>query len=85
MGNTMRFKLPVVFVVFALSGLSGCGGVSGENGSDPFGSGGATASYSIEVDVLNQQCESTTEKSFTAGETLCIQATFFLNGSIVSG
>jgi hypothetical protein len=81
----MQFKLPLLFILFTLSGLYGCGGVSGENGSDPFGSGDTATSYSIKVDILNQQCESTGAQSFITGETLCIQATLFLNGESVSG
>ncbi|WP_293746345.1 Ig-like domain-containing protein [uncultured Paraglaciecola sp.] len=74
------------FVPFlSLVGLSGCGGVSGQNGSDPFGSGPTTESYTITLAILDQQCGVQPESSFTAGETLCIQATLKQGENLVTG
>lgn len=81
----MQFRLPLLFILLTLIGLHGCGGVSGDNGSDPFRSADTTTNYSILVDILNQQCEPTDVQSFIVGETLCIQATLFLNGEVSSG
>ena len=68
----MNFILAFVTVLL----LSSCGGgVSGENGSDPFGSGSTPEAYTITLAILDQQCGVISEPSFTAGESICIQAT----------
>jgi hypothetical protein len=73
-------------VVFAALILSSCGGgVSGENGSDPFGSDPTTESFTLTLAVLDQQCDAISEPSFTAGETLCIQATLKQGDNLVAG
>tara|TARA_R110000751_G_C13795394_1_gene483389 strand:+ start:11698 stop:14133 length:2436 start_codon:yes stop_codon:yes gene_type:complete len=74
-----------LFVFFAVFLLSSCGGVSGENGSDPFGSGTTADSYTITLAILDEQCGETSEPSFIAGETLCIQATLKQGSDLVSG
>ena len=80
----MRIR-SIVVVVFAALILSSCGGVSGENGSDPFGSGSTTESFTITLAILDQQCNAISEPSFTAGETLCIQATLKQGDNLVAG
>jgi hypothetical protein len=81
----MCFRPQLIVSVLLLIGLGGCGGVSGENGSDPFGSGVTTETFTITLAILDQQCGAVSEPSFTAGDTLCIQATLSNNGENVSG
>jgi hypothetical protein len=70
----------------ALFGFSSCGGgVSGENGSDPFGSGTTLETFTLTLAILDQQCGAVSEPVFTAGETLCIQATLKQGTDLVSG
>ena len=71
------------FMVFLLSSCGG--GVSGENGSDPFGSNSTPETFTITLAILEQQCGVTSEPSFTAGDTLCVQATLKQGDSFVSG
>jgi hypothetical protein len=72
--------------ILALFGFSSCGGgVSGENGSDPFGSGTTLETFTITLVILDQQCGAVSEPVFTAGETLCIQATLKQGTDLVSG
>jgi hypothetical protein len=72
--------------ILALFGFSSCGGgVSGENGSDPFGSGTTLETFTITLAILDQQCGAVSEPVFTAGETLCIQATLKQGTDLVSG
>ena len=78
-------RIRSIIVVFAALILSSCGGVSGENGSDPFGSGSTTESFTITLAILDQQCNAISEPSFTAGETLCIQATLKQGDNLVGG
>jgi hypothetical protein len=78
-------RIRSIVVVFAALILSSCGGVSGENGSDPFGSGSTTESFTITLAILDQQCNAISEPSFTAGETLCIQATLKQGDNLVAG
>ena len=78
-------RIRSIIVVFAALILSSCGGVSGENGSDPFGSGSTTESFTITLAILDQQCNAISEPSFTAGETLCIQATLKQGDNLVAG
>jgi len=78
-------RIRSIVVVFAALILSSCGGVSGENGSDPFGSGSTTESFTITLAILDQQCNAISEPSFTAGETLCIQATLKQGDNLVGG
>lgn len=79
----------VCFIFIAMAGLNSCGGgVSGENGSDPFGSGAGpdtSTTSTLVVQVLDQQCNKTSEQSFNAGATLCVQATLSKNGTPVTG
>lgn len=79
----MRVSSVVVFLAVLL--LSSCGGVSGENGDDPFGSGTTAGSYTITLAILNQQCEAVSTATFTAGETICIQAKLIRGDDPVSG
>jgi hypothetical protein len=82
----MCFRPLLVVSVLLLLGSSGCGGgVSGENGSDPFGSGATTEIFTITLAILDQQCGAVSEPSFTAGDTLCIQAKLSNNDENVSG
>ncbi|MFQ3189402.1 MAG: hypothetical protein ACI936_000526 [Paraglaciecola sp.] len=84
----MFFRPLFIVSVLLLLGSSGCGGVSGENGRDPFGSGATTETtetFAITLAILDQQCGAVSELSFTAGDTLCIQATLSDNGENVSG
>lgn len=75
----------VVLAFFTMLLLSSCGGgVSGENGSDPFGSGSTPEAYTMTLAILDQQCGVIPESSFTAGETLCIQATLTQGENLVS-
>lgn len=78
-------RMNFIFAFFAVLILSNCGGVSGDNGSDPFGSGTTSDTYSISLAILDQQCETKTEASFTAGETVCVQATLKQGSKLVSG
>jgi len=78
-------RMNSLFVFFAVLLLSSCGGVSGENGSDPFGSGATSETFTITLAILDQQCGVTSEPSFTAGETLCIQATLMQGDDLVTG
>jgi hypothetical protein len=59
--------------------------VSGENGIDPFGTGSTSESLSISLAILDQQCEVVSQPSFTAGETLCVQATVSQNSNLITG
>ena len=86
----MGIRALVVVSFFALLGSSGCGsGVSGENGSDPFGSelttDTDTETFTIVLAILDQQCGALSETSFSAGETVCVQATLNNNGESVAG
>ncbi|AGH47429.1 Ig-like domain-containing protein [Paraglaciecola psychrophila] len=82
----MCFRPLLIVSVLLFLGSSGCGGgASGENGSDPFGSGATTEAFTITLAILDQQCGAVSEPSFTAGDTLCIQATLSNNGENVSG
>jgi hypothetical protein len=75
----------VVLAFFTMLLLSSCGGgVSGENGGDPFGSGSTPEAYTMTLAILDQQCGVIPESSFTAGETLCIQATLTQGENLVS-
>lgn len=66
--------------------INSCGGgVSGENGIDPFGTGPTSESLSISLAILGQQCEIASQPSFTAGETLCVQATVSQNDNPITG
>ncbi len=74
------------FVFIAVFLLNSCGGgVSGENGIDPFGTGSTSESLSISLAILDQQCEVVSQPSFTAGETLCVQATVSQNSNLITG
>jgi hypothetical protein len=74
------------FVFIAVFLLNSCGGgVSGENGIDPFGTGSTSESLSISLAILDQQCEVVSQPSFTAGETLCVQATVSQNANLITG
>jgi hypothetical protein len=73
-----------LLVSFTALLLSSCGGVSGENGSDPFGTGSTPATVSITLAILDQQCGVVSQPSFTAGETLCIQAILMQGEDLVS-
>jgi hypothetical protein len=82
----MCFRPLFIVSVLLFLGSSGCGGgASGENGSDPFGSGATTETFTITLAILDQQCGAVSEPSFTAGDTLCIQATLSNNGENVTG
>ncbi len=66
--------------------INSCGGgVSGESGIDPFGTGPTSESLSISLAILDQQCEVVSQPSFTAGETLCVQATVSQNSNLITG
>ena len=67
--------------------LTSCGGVSGDNGDDPFGTGAGNVEVvsMLQLQILDQQCIDTKSQSFTAGETICLQATLTQDNSIVSG
>jgi hypothetical protein len=81
----MFFRPLFIVSALLLLGASGCGGASGENGNDPFGTGATTETFTITLAILDQQCGAVSEPSFTAGDTLCIQATLSNNGENVSG
>lgn len=75
-----------LFALVAVFLLSSCGGgVSGENGIDPFGTGSTSESLSISLVILDQKCEGVSQPSFTAGETLCVQATISQNDNLITG
>jgi hypothetical protein len=65
--------------------FTSCGGVSGDNGDDPFGTGTEEVVSKLQLQILDQQCIDTKTQSFTAGETICLQATLTQDNSIVSG
>lgn len=69
----MKYKVIFSFLLSLV--LIGCGG-SGENGSDPFGGGddnGTSSATGITVSTFAEDC-STPQASFTAGETVCVEA-----------
>ena len=81
MNKVMRSLLVLVSM-----GLVACGGgVSGANGDDPFGSGGGTSNYSLTLQLLDANCQATTDASFTAGDSVCVRAKLSKNGSVVTG
>jgi hypothetical protein len=74
-----------IFILCAVFLFNSCGGgVSGENGSDPFGSGSTPETFTITLAILDQQCAVSSGSIFTAGETLCVQATLKQGDNLVT-
>lgn len=74
-----------IFVVFLILLLSGCGGgSSGANGPDPFNPG-TDPVLAMSIEILDSNCESVSENSFTTDENICVQATLTSDGNAVSG
>lgn len=83
----MRIQPLFLSLVLAI-GLTGCNGTSGENGDDPFANDNATpplAGVSIQLTLLDSQCQSVNNNSFALGEQLCIRALVSENGRAKGG
>jgi hypothetical protein len=86
MTNHLGKFVHLLLLAFALLFLNSCKkGISGANGDDPFGGGSTTNSYSLTLQLLDVNCQSVADYSFTAGDSLCVRAKLTNNGSVVVG